>query len=137
MKIYLAAQYQRHPEMKAYADTIHKMTKHSVVSKWVNGNHEALDAATSESEKNRIRREIAEGDLADLQSADLLILFSEKVGTPVVGGGRNWEMGYSFGTGKRIWVVGEKEHIFHYLDMGADVHFESVEAALEVLKKYV
>ena len=84
-----------------------------VTSSWLN---EHWDAGTTMDQiPPKELSEFAAQDLADIVSADTLILFSMDPMIPGVRGGRHVEFGYALGRGKRIIVVGVKENIFHYL----------------------
>ncbi len=57
---------------------------------------------------------IAQEDMDDVQAADALIAFTE----PRRGegaGGRHVELGMALAWGKRLLVVGPREHLFHTL----------------------
>ncbi len=116
MKIYLAARYSRHPEMRAIRDEIHRLG-HIVTSRWIDHHggdllesivSEQLNAAPAEC------TQYAKTDLADLIAADMVISFTSADGGGK--GGRHWELGFAYGLGrKRLIVVGPREHIFHTL----------------------
>jgi nucleoside 2-deoxyribosyltransferase len=54
-------------------------------------------------------------DIADIDAADGVILFTQDPTTSFLRGGRMHEFGYAHGKGKRLIVCGPKENIFHYL----------------------
>lgn len=56
-------------------------------------------------------------DIAEIEAADGVILFTQDPRTPFVRGGRMHEFGYAHGKGKRLIVCGPRENIFHYLPL--------------------
>lgn len=111
MKVYLASRFSRQLELREYANELTNLGI-KVTSRWLNQianvNHSLNDVTDWD---NRL---YATQDAADIDAADVLVLFSEnpKVGTPR--GGRHWETGYAYGKGKTVIVCGPKENIFHY-----------------------
>jgi nucleoside 2-deoxyribosyltransferase len=75
---------------------------------------------------------VAAKDIAEIDAADGVILFTQEPTKPFVRGGRMHEFGYAQGKGKRLIVVGPRENIFHYLP---NVHvYPTFEALLEVIR---
>lgn len=132
MKIYIAARYPRYREMAAVARRLRASKRFTVVSSWVKGNHRGLPAIGSTGRHSRLNS-VAKQDLLDLERAEAIVLFDEWTGTCWPGGGRNFEMGYAFAKGKRVFVIGanppdNREHIFHFLE---DVtHFKTLDEFL-------
>ncbi len=63
--------------------------------------------------KSRDFRDIYRGrDIDDIRNADALICFTEGNGE---GGARHVELGIGLGLNKRVYIVGEVEHLFHTL----------------------
>lgn len=62
-KIYLAARYSRHPEMRLIAEHL-MLLGHIVTSRWINGNHDSTPETTEYDS-----RRYAQEDLHDLTSA--------------------------------------------------------------------
>jgi hypothetical protein len=128
MKFYLAARYDRMPEMVEVADRLQEIG-HQVTSRWVRGfGKPDADSALY--------------DLTDVVVAEALILFTEDPAANVpfaARGGRHVEFGYALRAGKKLYLVGPRENIFHELpDVLAfeDVdemlhHFTNCEAAGE------
>ena len=128
MNFYLAARYDRMPEMVEVADRLRGIG-HEVTSRWIRGFGNP-DADT------------ALYDLTDVVIADALVLFTEDPTANVpfaARGGRHVEFGYALRAGKKLYLVGPRENIFHELpDVLAfdDVdemlhHFTNCEAAGE------
>lgn len=114
MKIYLAARYSRHPEMRSHAADLTRLG-HEVTSRWILGDHELLSRGQSDADPWAIRW--ATEDWEDLQAAALVISFTEAPG-PIPGrgrGGRHVEFGAALALGKQCVVVGARENVFHHL----------------------
>ena len=109
MNIYLAGRYGRRLELLGYAAQLVDLGHH-VTSRWLDGEHEAIDATASVGEQ----RTWAAEDFSDIDSSSVLIAFTEE---PGVGGrgGRHVETGYALGCGKMVEVVGPVENVFHTL----------------------
>lgn len=104
MKLYLASRYDRREELVAIASVLQEQGHH-VTSRWLGG-HGQPDADS------------ALYDLTDVIVADVLILFTEEPTAHVAyaaRGGRHVEFGYALRAGKRMFVVGPRENIFHEL----------------------
>ena len=104
MKLYLAARYDRLAEMAALAEAIEDLG-HEVTSRWIEG-HGQPDGDS------------ALYDLTDVVVADALVLFTEEPTAHVpfaARGGRHVEFGYALRAGKRMFIVGPRENIFHEL----------------------
>lgn len=118
--IYLASTYGSMLQMREVAK---KLTDagHNITSRWINNAEESLN-----------REQGALMDVADVDYADIVISFTLPRGTSHKGGGRHWEFGYAYGTGKRNILVGPKgEHIFHHLP--SVEHFETLDEAIKAL----
>ena len=107
MKIYLATRYRRIDEMNRRAEDLRKLG-HLVTSRWLDGHHEAPMPLDDPSWP-----EIAQEDVDDVRAADVVVSFtqSQRGG----GGGRHVEFGLGLGLGKRLVLVGPREHLFHTL----------------------
>ena len=115
--VYLAARYSRNAEMRVVRDALAHLDI-TVTSRWIDlhpdivGNHEeskgdeALNASPEECAP------LAGHDLDDLEQADWMVNFTGLGGRR---GGRHVEFGYALARGKRLFVVGPREHVFHTL----------------------
>jgi len=54
-------------------------------------------------------------DIAQINEADTIILFTQDPKLPFCRGGRMHEFGYAHAAGKRLIVCGPRENIFHHL----------------------
>jgi len=105
MKIYLAARHERRWEMLRVASRL-ECAGHEVTSRWISGGGDdpAIIPAVE--------------DLLDLGRADCLVSFTDEPNSIVAGtarGERHVAFGIALGAGKRIYIVGPRENIFHHL----------------------
>jgi hypothetical protein len=114
MNIYLAARYSRHPEMQSVRDVL-EVFGHKVTSRWVDAHGGKYPSSFTPEILNSDPVHCAvlgQHDIEDVQAADVVISFTEGSGGK---GGRHVEFGLALGLGKRVIVVGPREHIFHTL----------------------
>lgn len=122
--MYLAARYSRREELLGYARELEHLG-HVVTSRWIRGEHEALDAQLVHQPEIAVR--FAREDLDDLRDAEVVIAFTEPPG-PQQGrgrGGRHVEAGWVIGWNdahlhtqhnyKRLIIVGPPENVFYAL----------------------
>lgn len=130
MNVYLASRYSRMQEVRRYALELIDLG-HCITSRWVWGDREALDDDLMDNPE--LAQRVAEEDLADLDEADICILFSETPRTPSTRGGRHFEFGWAYGSGMACIVCGPAENVFHLLP---DVtHLEMWEDVKKLLKR--
>ena len=103
MKIYTAARYARIDEMKEVKKVL-EMEGHTVTARWVDGDEEGKSLEA-----------IALLDWEDVIKADMVLVFTDPKGTSWTGGGRHTELGMGYALKKHVWIVGEKEQVFHSL----------------------
>jgi hypothetical protein len=112
--VYLAAGYGRRAEMRAARDLLESTGRFRVKSRW-------LDSGTGRSEEGRLGSlntepssyvAFAVEDLEDIRSSELVLSFTD--GRPARGG-RHTEFGYALALGKRMVLIGPREHVFHSL----------------------
>lgn len=127
MKVYLAAQIARREEVARYAEQL-RMLDIEVPSRWLLGKHEAADGMPSR------WAEFGLDDLEDMVAADVIVSFTEPVGT--VGpmrGGRHVEHGIMTGLRRRAITVGYQENVFHYLPWAE--HYDGWTQAMSALSQ--
>lgn len=103
MKIYIASRYSRRKEMEGYADTLSDLG-HEITATWVYGGEEGLT-----------REDIAILDYKDVRRAQAVLSFTEPHGSWNPAGARHTEFGWGYEMGKKCFIVGEKEIVFHHL----------------------
>lgn len=110
MKVYLAAAYERHEEMRGVRDVLQALG-HEITSSWIDRAMEVPAGTTANLDTDPARyAEYAQADLADLDAADTVVSF-----TGGGRGGRHTEFGYALAHGKRLVLAGPREHVFHTL----------------------
>ncbi len=132
MRFYLAARYNRHPEMCEHAAVIERVG-HTVTSRWIRGNH-SLDESIDRGQDDEVRANFAIEDIEDLTKSDAVVSFTESMeaqaGRPSKGG-RHVEFGMGVMLNKRMIVIGPQEHIFHWLP--SVEHYGSLNEFMKVL----
>lgn len=117
MKFYIAGRFARQHEFRKYRTELIALG-HSVTSRW-------LDEVTPANPGDEFKTETAYIDLADIYDADVMLFFAEEAYNQPPRGGRHVEFGYALALRKPIYVVGEKENVFHYCYIVN--HFATVE----------
>lgn len=123
MKIYLASRYGRLEEMAQYAKLLQE-DGHEITSTWVWGNEEGLS-----------NEDIADLDYTDVERANLVVGFTDPYGSSNKGGARHFELGLAHGLGHALYIVGEREIVFHHLP--EIEQFDTFEAFREEIRQYV
>lgn len=125
MKIYLAGQYKRRDEFRGVAVLLERAGL-PCTSRWLQETGPVTEQMGDNPED--FYRSVATVDIADIDSADAILFFSEDPNVGVVRGGRHVEFGYALAKGKKLCVIGPKENVFHCLD-GVQ-HFADINAFL-------
>ena len=112
MKFYLAAGFSRKHEIADKAAQLQRI-RIGVTSTW------PWEDATPQATLADLgpHHLIVNGtkDIAEIDAADGVILFTQDPTIPFLRGGRMHEFGYAHGKGKSMIVCGPRENIFHYL----------------------
>lgn len=143
-KIYLAATYDRHPELQVYAQQLIDLG-HEITARWIWGEHAAQDGDIMGSGNAEFAGRMAMEDEQDIWNCDLFIHFTEPPETNARRGGAHVEMGIARALGKRIMLVGYYTNIFHRLPdvymkvgLGRKLHapqfFETWDEALTAIR---
>jgi hypothetical protein len=106
MKIYIAAHYDRRFEMLGVAADLVR-AGHEVTSRWIEGGRGEPPELLASVE-----------NFGDLARADCLVAFTESPcggAASAASGGRQVEFGVALATGKRLFIVGPRETVFHHL----------------------
>ncbi len=110
MRIYLAARYSKHPQMRAFAAKLEALGHH-VTSHWISGGGpETFEECTDEE-----RAGIASQDESDILDSDCIIGFTEVRDTPT-SGGRHVEWGMARALGLLQIMIGAPENVFYYME---------------------
>lgn len=131
MKIYIAGRISQRAELHPVRLAIWE-AGHEVVATWID---ESVNWSESRVHGGPIYgKKIALRDIAQISTADLLILDTTSPIALDGGGGREFEAGYAFGQfqHKLFWRVGPPKNAFHQL---ADREFETWQQAIDELKK--
>ena len=125
MKIYLAARFERRPEIRPIRDALWKMG-HEVVSTWLDEVKKPEGMSS-----DLFKRKLAVKDLAQIESADLFILDTFVVSER---GGKEVEYGLALGQFQRtlVYIVGPARNVFHQL---CDRRFENWNDCLAALEE--
>ena len=83
--------------------------QHRVVSSWLDEGDEHPPESVGD-------RRIASLDIVDLLETDLLICDTRFSFSHHSGGGREFERGFAYAQGARLWRVGPCRQTFHFLD---------------------
>lgn len=119
MKVYLAGPYAARELLGEYAIELADIGI-SVTSRWLLETHDITPgtqkAAVDLSDEEVSAHAIA--DLADVEAADVLVLFTAANVGFEGGGGRHVETGVAIALNKPVVVVGEPENVFHRMGFG-------------------
>lgn len=116
MRIYLAASYTRKEELRGYRDEL-VARGHQVTSRWLEEPHDPTVQITDVADEDLAG--FAGQDIADIIRSDCFITFADPW---YARGGKHVELGFALGLRhssaygpRQLIVVGNREHIFHYL----------------------
>jgi nucleoside 2-deoxyribosyltransferase len=123
-KVYIAARYARRDELKDFARELQDAGA-SIACRWLYADGGALldDDLSPQSRAGKL----AAIDFEDVQSADICLAFTEPGENPSGRGGRHTELGIALALGRRVILIGPREHVFHCLPQIE--HYETWEAA--------
>jgi nucleoside 2-deoxyribosyltransferase len=102
--VYLAARFSRRFEMQGYRADLQR-AGFVVTSRWIDN--------SDDDDANALR--CGRIDIEDIELADILIAFPDPPRSTNSRGGHFFEEGYAHGLGRRVIVVGNRSHVFHYL----------------------
>jgi hypothetical protein len=114
-KVYLAARYSRHPEMRGVRDVLTPLG-YEVTSRWIDmhgGKYPSSFTPEILNSDPDYCGTLGQHDVEDVRAADLVISFTDGGGGGK--GGRHVEFGIAVALGKELVVIGPREHIFHTL----------------------
>src|SRR5690348_664957 len=102
MRFYIAARYGRRAELQACAADLIALG-HSITASWLTETPEWEDDGVKLADTATTNARVAARDLADIDCGDMLIGFTDEPGTPNRGG-KDREIGYALGRGKKVWI---------------------------------
>ncbi len=105
-RLYIAAPFIRQDEARDKARQLSAIG-FEVTSRWVDEDVSAAAEATHEYNAER-----AHIDIEDIDAADYFVLLADHDSRT---GGKHFETGYAYATGKNLMVVGRRENVFHHL----------------------
>ncbi len=108
MKLYIAAHSQE--TAKRLKDSL-EARGHEVVSKWIVADTKFGLGIAAYTDKER--HDLALMDEHDVRRADAVVLVAEAEGRTVPGG-KHVETGIALALGRRVFVVGRRENLFHW-----------------------
>ena len=123
MRIYISGCFESRSRLAARRGEV-EARGHGVASSWLDEPDQKGPVVLSDPEKCL---EYAQRDYSEVLASELLIVDTEDTNTR---GGREVEVGIALAFGRKLWVVGPRRNIFHYL---AHRHFPAWEEALEQL----
>lgn len=132
-RIYLAARYSRNAEMRDVRAYL-VAAGYEVTSRWIDchadvvGDYTASFTTEFLNASPQLSAPLGQHDLDDLAAADIVMSFTCGTGGK---GGRHVEFGVGIGLGKRLIVVGPREHVFHTL--ARVEHYDELPSALAAL----
>ena len=110
--IYIAGQYARRDEFRAYAASL-RLRGIVVTSRWLDEPYPLNSTITDLTPEEN--HGLAMKDRDDIEDALGFLFFAEDPGNQPPRGGRHVEFGYAVAFQKRIFVIGGPENTFHYL----------------------
>ena len=106
--VYFAARYSRREELNGYRAELQDLG-FEVTARWLSTEPRARSKYTDAD-----WRYLALLDQEDVLAADTLVCFAEPAEAGG-NGGRHVELGMALALGRRVIVIGRREHIFHHL----------------------
>jgi hypothetical protein len=111
-RIYIAARFARRAQLTVVAREL-EAAGAELTSRWLTTTPGPLES--DQLDPDSLGGQMALMDLADVRSADVCIAFTESPGEAQGRGGRHTELGIAIALGRRIILVGPREHVFHCL----------------------
>src|SRR5262245_7193089 len=110
MRVYIAGAYSRREALQDYATLLRELG-HIITAHWLDGVHAEKDHQIGGPFSSEIAIWAME-DCADISQADLVLCFTDGTRSR---GGRHVELGMAIALQKEAWIIGPREHVFHYL----------------------
>lgn len=128
MKVYLAARFSSKAEVALRAEEL-KALDIECTSTWLT--EEAPANTTLDKHSDSYLTHTAMVDIRDMRRSDAIVLFTIDPKEMTPRGGRHFESGFAYGSGKPLIICGPRENVFHYLpDVVVCKEFEQVKQHL-------
>jgi nucleoside 2-deoxyribosyltransferase len=111
-KIYLAAMFSLKDEIAKRKAEL-QLLGYTITSTWTE--EKASPTCSLKDYGEDYHTLYAGRDIEEINSCDVLVLFTVDPDKATLRGGRHFESGYATGKQKQVVVVGPRENIFHYL----------------------
>jgi len=116
VKYYFASRYSDHPLMRQRRNELLAAWPESeVVSRWIDAHGGTIQQSFTQgilnTEMDMVWATGGHPDVLDVMACDILVSFGHKEGGGQ--GGRHVEFGMGMALGKRLVLIGVREHIFH------------------------
>lgn len=131
MKVYIAGRISQRDELQDIRREIWR-AGHEVVSTWIDEGQKPQYSLVHGGEQ--FGKKLAMRDIAQISTADVLIIDTTSPLSADGGGGREFEAGFAFGQfqQKELWRVGPPKNAFHHL---VDRSFDNWDEALNFLEE--
>lgn len=114
LKAYVAARWDDREDALFIKDCIEKAGI-ICTSTWLTPHdNQSMDALKAKTDVVSVARQKAIKDFEDIDESDILVLYSPKKAHRNGTGGKHVETGYALATGVPVFILGERENIFHY-----------------------
>lgn len=114
MRVYIASAFSTIKEVRKQRDEL-KAIGIDCTSTWADETADPNIQMTDKSLTDSFLLYTAITDIKDIDRSDAIVLITQEPTKPFVRGGRMHEFGYAMGRGKKLFVCGPRENIFHYL----------------------
>lgn len=115
IRVYLSGQFEDGPVLQHVRSSLIDSGLR-VTSRWLDAESfvPATDSADADGAAARLAA-IASQDFADIEAADVVVVFNPRESCNAGRGGRHVETGYALALGKAVIVVGARGNVFHWL----------------------
>lgn len=114
MRVYIASAFSNIADVRVKRDEL-KAIGIDCTSTWADETADPNIQMTDKSLTDSFLLYTAITDIKDIDRSDAIVLITQEPTKPFVRGGRMHEFGYAMGRGKKLFVCGPRENIFHYL----------------------
>lgn len=108
-RVYIASAFRNREYATAFMDKLSTLRPVTFTSSWVTETYTPLLPVT-DPHRHSFNADVAVKDMGEILDADTIIVLTENC--EEVPGGMHFEMGFAYGIGKRIIVIGPRVHVF-------------------------